>query len=161
MATDYFLKIDGIPGETTDASHKDEIQVLSFSWGASQSGTGAASAGGSGAGKVNMSDFSFNQYVNKASPKLMLACALGTHIASATLTCRRAGEKQQEYLVVKFGEVLISSYQTGGSGGDDRPSESISFNFTKVDIVYKPQNADGSLGGAVPAGYDLKKQEKS
>src|SRR2546421_7469227 len=94
---DYFLKIEGIQGESPDAKHKDEIQVLSFSFGASQHGT-MAFGGGGGAGKVQMQDFHYMMNVNKASPKLFLACATGDHIASAALVCRKAGKEQQEYL---------------------------------------------------------------
>src|SRR5829696_5649875 len=103
---DYFLKIDGIPGESGDAKHKDEIQVLSFSFGESQSGT-MAFGGGGGAGEVQMQDFHFMMNVNKASPKLFLACATGEHIGSAILTARKAGKDQQDYLVIKFTDLLV------------------------------------------------------
>src|SRR5215472_15946713 len=95
---DYFLKLDGIDGESSDAKHKNEIDVESWSWGQSQSGTSGHGTGGGGAGKVNMQDFHFVMKVNQASPKLMLACASGQHIKSGTLTCRKAGGEQQEYL---------------------------------------------------------------
>lgn len=158
--TDYFLKIDGIPGESGDGKHKDEIDVLSFSWGASNSGT-MAYGGGGGAGKVSMQDFHFTMKINKASPLLFLHCSNGKHIPSALLTVREAGEKQQEYLKVKFSDFIVSSYTTGGSGGSDiKPVDSISLNFSKVEFDYKPQNAQGALGGAVTAGWNLKTNEK-
>src|SRR5437660_875330 len=106
-AVDYFLKIEGIEGESADAKHKAEIQVLSFSFGANQAGTHAFGGGG-GAGKVQMQDFHFMMNVNKATPKLMLACASGEHIKSAILVCRKAGKEQQEYLKVTFTDLLIS-----------------------------------------------------
>ena len=109
-----------------------------------------------GAGKVQMQDFHFVMRVNKASPKLMLACAQGEHIKSAILTCRKAGKEQQEYLKVTFSDILVSSYQTGGSGADVVPMDQISLNFSKVEMEYKEQKADGSLGGAIKAHYDLK-----
>src|SRR5437867_6223278 len=96
-ANDYFLKIDGIEGESFDSKHKGEIDVLSFSWGASQTGTLTAGGGG-GAGKVQMQDMKFVMKVNKASPRLMLACATGQHMKGAILTARKAGRDQQEYL---------------------------------------------------------------
>src|SRR5438128_11888840 len=130
-AVDYFLKLKGIDGESADAKHKGEIDVESWSWGESQSGTGHF-GGGSGAGKVQMQDFHFVMKVNKASPKLLLACATGQHIKEATLTCRKAGKDQQEYLKFKFNDLLISSYQTGGSGHSDVvPTDQISFNYSK------------------------------
>jgi type VI secretion system secreted protein Hcp len=154
---DYFLKIDGIQGESQDSKHKNEIEIQSFSWGAVQSGT-ASHGGGMGAGKVQMQDFHFVMRVNKSSPKLMLACATGEHIKNAVLVCRKAGKEQQEYLKVTFTDLLVSSYQTGGSGGDVIPMDQISLNFSKVEIEYKEQKPDGSLGGAIKAFYDMKKQ---
>lgn len=158
-AVDYFLKIEGIEGESTDAKHKKEIDVESWSWGESNSGTHAAGGGG-GAGKVQMQDFHFVMRVNKASPKLMLACATGQHIPKATLVCRRAGTQQQEYLTIEFSDVLVSSYQTGGSAGDIVPVDQISLNFAKIEFTYKEQKPDGTLGGAIKTGYDLKKNTK-
>jgi type VI secretion system secreted protein Hcp len=159
-AVDYFLKIKGIEGEAQDKTHKNEIELESWSWGESNSGSHASGMGG-GAGKVAMQDFHFVMKINKASPKLFLACATGEHIPDAVLTCRKAGKEQQEFLKFKFTDVLISSYQTGGSAhGDIVPTDQISFNFAKIEVDYKPQNADGSLGGSIPAGYNLKQNVK-
>lgn len=153
---DYFLKVDGVEGESPDHKHKNEIQLESWSWGETQTGTHAFGSGG-GAGKVSMQDFHFVMRVNKASPKLMLACATGQHVKEAVLTCRKAGKEQQEFLKVKFTDLLVSSYQTGGSAnGDVIPLDQISLNFAKIEFEYKEQKADGTLGGAVKAGYDLK-----
>ncbi|HKW98163.1 MAG TPA: type VI secretion system tube protein Hcp [Bryobacteraceae bacterium] len=153
---DYFLKLDGIEGESADHKHKNEIHLESWSFGASQSGT-MAFGGGGGAGKVSMQDFHFVMKVNKASPKLFLACATGDHIKSAILVCRKAGKEQQEYLKWTFTDCLVSSYQTGGSGHSDvLPLDQISLNFGKLELEYKEQKADGTLGGAVKAGYDVK-----
>jgi type VI secretion system secreted protein Hcp len=154
-SVDYFLKIDGIQGESPDKTHKNEIQIESFSWGATQSGT-FAHGGGGGAGKVQMQDFHFLMKVNKASPKLMLSCATGEHVKSAILTCRKAGKDQQEYVKVTFTDLLVTSYQTSGSVGEVVPMDQISLNFSKIEMEYKEQKADGSLGGAIKAHYDLK-----
>jgi len=159
MATDYFLKIDGIPGESTDSKHKDDIDVMSWSWGETQSGSHAYGGGG-GAGKVSMQDFNFTMNVNKATPKLLLACASGEHIAKATLICRKAGKEQQEYLKINFSDLLVSSYQTGGSQGDVVPVDSISLNFSKIEFEYYPQDAKGGLGPKVVSGWDLKLNKK-
>jgi len=157
---DYFLKIDGIDGESPDGKHGNEIQVLSWSFGETQGGSHSAGGGG-GAGKVVMQDFNFTMHTNKATAKLFLACANGEHIKSAKLTCRKAGKEQQEYLTWTFSDLLISSYQTGGSGeGGVLPVDQISINFTKVEIGYKPQKADGTLDAENKAGYDLKKNQK-
>jgi type VI secretion system secreted protein Hcp len=158
-SVDYFLKIDGIEGEAEDAKHGKEIELMSWSWGEAQSGSHSGGTGG-GAGKVSMNDFSFTMKCCKASPKLFLACANGEHIKNAILTCRKAGKEQQEFLKWTFSDLLVSSYQTGGSGGDIIPVDSISLNFTKIEVAYKVQKADGTLGEEHKAGYDLKKNVK-
>jgi type VI secretion system secreted protein Hcp len=157
-AVDYFLKIDGIPGESQDDKHMDEIDVESWSWGEVNSGSHAGGGGG-GAGKGSMHDFSFAMRVNKSSPKLFLACANGQHIASAMLTCRKAGKEGQEYLKIKFNDLLVSNFQTGGSGGEVVPVDQISLNFSKIEFSYAPQKQDGSLDSPVVHNYDLKKNK--
>ena len=155
MATDYFLKLDGIEGESSQKDHENQIDLLSWSWSESNSGSSAA-GGGSGSGKVNMSDFSFAMKINKASPNLFKHCASGTHIKEGTLTCRRAGKEPRPYLTIKFTDCLVSSFSTGGSQGDEVPTDSISLNFSKIDYSYSPQKHDGTLGTAIPAAYDQK-----
>lgn len=158
---DYFLKIDGIDGEAQDKTHKNEIQLESWSFGATNGGT--ASVGlGMGAGKVAMGDFHFVMRSNKASPKLYLACCDGEHIKKAVLTCRKAGKDQQEYLKWTFTDLLVSSYQTGGSASSDVvPLDQISINFTEGQVDYKEQKADGTLGGAVTTKYNVKTQSSA
>ena len=154
-ATDYFLKIDGIQGESLDFKHKGEIDVLSFSWGATQSGT-LALGGGGGAGKVQMEGMKFVKRVDKASPILMRACATGEHFKGAILTARKAGKGQQEYLKWTLTDVLVSSYQTGGSQGTI-PADQFALNFGRIDVEYKEQRPDGSLDPiGIRTGYDLK-----
>ena len=159
-AADYFLKIDGIEGESQDSKHKGEIEIQSFSFGATQTGSFAAGGGG-GAGKVSMQDFHFTVPHNKASPKLMLACASGQHIKKAVLTVRKAGKEQQEYLKYTFSDVLVSSFQSGGGGGNVMPVDQISLNFAKIEHEYKEQKADGTLAGSVKAGWDLKQNKEA
>src|SRR5688572_17650408 len=144
-AVDYFLKFAGIKGESTDAKHKDEIDVESWSWGETNAAPAPARSGG-GAGKVQMQDFHFVMRLNKASPELAKACATGEHIKEAILTARKAGKEQQEYLTFKFYDILVSSYQTGGSEGSDVPTDSVSLNYAKIEFAYKEQKPDGSLG---------------
>jgi type VI secretion system secreted protein Hcp len=159
-SVDYFLKIKGIEGESQDKKHAGEIELESWSFGETNSGSHAAGGGG-GAGKVSMQDFHFVMKVNKSSPKLFLACASGEHITEATLTCRKAGKEQQEFYTYKFGDLLVASFQTGGSShGDVLPVEQISLNFAKIEVEYKAQKADGSLDGGIKAGWDLKNNVK-
>ena len=161
MASDIFAKIGDIKGESVTEGHKDEIDVMSFSWGVTQAGT-MATGGGGGAGKAQFSDFSFMTNTSKASPSLFLACASGQHIKEATITVRKAGgdKGQQEYLILKMTDVLVSSFQASGSQGADRPTESVSMAFAKVEFSYIPQKQDGSSGGDITVGWDLKKNAK-
>jgi type VI secretion system secreted protein Hcp len=160
MAADYFLNIDGIKGESPDAKHKDEIQLDSWSWGETQGGSHAAGGGG-GTGKVAMQDFHFTMATNKASPALFVNCATGSHIKKAQLTCRKAGGDQQEYLKVYFEDLIVSSYQTGGSAADKESTrDQIAFNFSTIKFEYAQQKADGSLGSPVIFGYDIKANKK-
>jgi type VI secretion system secreted protein Hcp len=159
-SVDYFLKIDGIEGESKDGKHKGEIELESWSWGETNVGD-AAHRGGMGAGKVSMQDFHFVMKVNKATPKLMQACATGEHLKKAVLTVRKAGTVQQEFLKITMTDLLVSSYQTGSSRGDGIiPVDQISVNFAKVEFEYKEQKTDGSVGGALKAGYDVKANTK-
>jgi type VI secretion system secreted protein Hcp len=155
-AVDFFLKIDGVDGESGDSKHKGEIELESWSWGETQVGAHSAGGGG-GAGKVQMQDIHIVTRVSKASPKLMQACATGEHYKKAVLTCRKAGKEQQEYLKITFSDLLVSSFQIGGSAGSSiLPTEQVSLNFAKIEFEYKEQKADGTLGAVTKSGYDLK-----
>jgi type VI secretion system secreted protein Hcp len=159
-AVDYFLKVEGIEGESKDSIHQGEIDLQSWSWGQTQSAT-FGSGGGGGAGKVSMQDFHFVMYANKASPKLMEYCASGEHISEALLTCRKAGSDQQEFLKVKFNDVLISSYQTGGAATSSLiPTDQIALNFAKIEFEYHEQMDDGTLGGALIGSWNQKLNRK-
>ena len=160
-AIDYFLKLDGITGESVDAKHKGEIELLSFSFGQTLS-VGPGVGSGSGAGKVEMSDFSFTARTSKASPQLFLHCAQGKHIKQALLTVRKAGGSQQEYLKMKLNDILVSSYAIGGSegGAEGEPQDVFSLNFVKLSYDYAAQKADGSLDAPVHAGWDTLKNVK-
>ena len=159
MALNAYLKIDGIDGESRAEKHRNEIEIESFSWGESNF-VSAAGGGGGGAGKVSMQDFHFVMRVSKASPKLFLACATGEHIRDAVLSIGKGGAEQIDYLYWKLTDCLVSSYQAGGSSGDPVPSDSFSLNFKKIEVSYKEQNADGSLGSEIRAGWDLAVSKK-
>jgi type VI secretion system secreted protein Hcp len=161
MAVDLFLKIDGIEGESKDSKHPHEIELTSFSFGATQTGSFSAMGGG-GSGKVRMGDFNFTVPTQISNPKFLHACATGLHIPQAVLTCRKAGKEQQEFLKYTFGDLLVSGFQiVGGSGNSNDPLvEQVSVNFAKIQVEYKEQKADGTLGGSVKAGYDLKQMKE-
>jgi type VI secretion system secreted protein Hcp len=155
MADDMFLKIDGIPGESTDASHKDEINILSFTWGESQ--PVVPISGGSGAaGKVTMQEFHFTMRVNKASPKLFLACASGAHIKNAILTVRRPGAGAVEFLKWTLTDVTVGSYQTSDNAPNGDPlTDQVNLRFAKIEVEYRPVKPDGSLDASVKAGFEV------
>ena len=155
MASDIFAKIGDIKGESLDSKHKDEIEVLSWSWGVQQSGT-MAHGGGGGEGKASFNDFNFTHHVDKASPVLLKACATGEHIKEATITVRKAGKGQQEFLIIKMNDVLITSVNPGVGADSEAVAESVAMQFAKVDLEYKPQKADGSLDAGLHFKYDIK-----
>jgi type VI secretion system secreted protein Hcp len=154
-AVDYFLKIDGIPGESKDTKHPGEVDVLAWSWGETATAP-SGPGGGGGAGKVTIQDLNFTSRISKASPQLMLACASGKHIKSAVLTARGGGKAQAEFLIVTLEDVLVSSHQTAG-GGEDRhgPLESVALNFSRIQVEYRETNPDGTLGTPVKFGWDV------
>ena len=158
MAVDMFLKLEGIEGESQDAKHSKEIDLLAWSWGASQSGTTHMGSGGGG-GKVNVQDFSFTKYVDSATHSLWQRTFDGGHIKEGILTMRKAGGEQQEYLIVTFTDMIVSSISTGGSGGEDRLTENVTLNFSEVKISYFPQKADGTLEAAKDAGWNIATNE--
>jgi type VI secretion system secreted protein Hcp len=158
MAFDGFLKIDGVPGESTDDKHKDWIEILAFNFGMTQpvSAT-ASSAGGASAERVNLQDVSLVKHLDKSSPKLYELCCSGKHIPCVTLELCRAGGDKLKYLEVKIEQVIISSVKPGGRSQslDGFPTETLSFNFGKAKWTYTQQKrADGSGGGNVAGGWD-------
>ena len=156
MAVDIFAKIGDIKGESLDDKHKDEIEVLSFSWGVTN--PASISGGGAGAGKATFHDLSIVHNLDKASPGLLRACATGMHIKDAVITHRKAGKGQQEYLIVKLNDVIITGVTHGGTG--QLISENVTLAFAKVDLEYKPQKPDGSLDAGIHFKYDIKARKE-
>jgi len=160
MATDYFLKLDGIKGESKDSKHKDEIDVLSFSYGVTQS-TSIATGGGLTAGKSTLGAFSFNQTYHKGSVPLFVYCATGKHVENVVFTARKsAGDNQLEYLVIKFESCLVTSVQTMGGSENEIPGETVEIQYSKVTFLYKEQDAKGAVASETPGGYDQKSNKK-
>lgn len=154
MAVDMFLKLDSIKGESVDDKHKGEIDVLSWTWGATQTGTTHSGTGG-GAGKANVQDLSVTKYIDKATPILLKHCLSGIHIKEAILTVRKAGGKPLEYVKIKMGDAIVSALHAGGSGGDERLTETLALNFSKVELEYVPQKADGSGDASIPITWNI------
>jgi type VI secretion system secreted protein Hcp len=157
MAVDMFLNLgDTIKGETQDKTQKaaGDIDVLAWSWGASNSGSFHAGGGG-GAGKANFQDISITKYLDKASPALLIALAKGSHIPVAKLLVRKAGDGQQKYLELTMSKVLVTSVSTGGSGGEDRLTENVSLNFAEVKFEYFLQNEKGVTASGGVFNWDI------
>ncbi|WP_256645128.1 Hcp family type VI secretion system effector [Thermomonas paludicola] len=157
MASDIFLKIDGIDGESADSKHKGEIDVLAWSFGASNSGS-MAYGGGGGTGKVAFQDMTITKRIDKSSPKLLEHCANGKHIKKAVLIARKQGGAQMDYVKVTLSDLLVSSISLAGSGDD---SETISLNFGHIEYIYTAQKSDGSKEGDTGMKWNIKKNEAS
>lgn len=161
MAIEYFLKLDGITGEAAASKHSGEIEVLSWSWGASN----PASMHGTGlsAGKVSFSDLTISKPTDKATAKLLELCCTGKHITKGVLTCcKSTGDKNPaDYLTIKLEEIAITSVQHGGSSGDDIGHESVALAFGKFSLDYKVQGKDGTLTAAGTASWDNFSRESS
>lgn len=154
-SVDYFLKLDSVDGESTDSKHTGEIQLESYSFSETNSSS-FSSGGGGGVGKVSMQDFNFVKRVDKASAKLLAACASGEHLKTATVVCRKAGKEQQEFLTIVMSPVLVTSWKHDGPADSETvPTEKVSIAFGKVEFKYKEQKPDGSLGGEVIGGWDV------
>ena len=164
MAFDAFLNVDGVPGESTDDAHADWIEVLSYSTGVSQATSGSASSGGGASSeRADFQDFSIVKTLDKASPKLAVACADGTHISEVVLELCRAGGDKVKYMEYKLSDCIVSSVRPGGSsqGGEALPLEEVSFNYGKIEWTYTQQKrADGSGGGNVAGGWNLETNTK-
>ena len=156
MASDIFAKLGDIKGESADSKHKDEIEVLSFSWGVTNGGSVVSGPGG-GAGKATASEIALVHAIDKASPALMRACATGTHLKDATITHRKAGKGQIEYLVVKLDDILITAVTHAGDTQSN--AETVNLSFAKIALEYRPQKEDGSLDAGVHFKYDFKTQK--
>lgn len=153
--SNYFLKIDGIDGESADEKHAGSIDIESWSWGVSSPGSHAGGGGG-GAGKVHMQDLVVTRQLDKASPKLMLACATGQMLRSALLICRRTVSDGEpvEYYRIRLTDVLVTSVQTSGHSGESVPTESLSLNFAKIEWEYVPVDRSGRPEEPVRAEFD-------
>ncbi|MES0882291.1 Hcp family type VI secretion system effector [Roseibium sp. SCP14] len=160
MAVDYFLKIEGIPGEAQDKTHKDEIDVLAWSWGASQSGT-THMGSGSGSGKAHFQDLSLTKYVDKSTPALLQHLSTGKHINKCTLFVRKAaGDSPLEYIKIEMKDIIVTSISSGGAGSEDRITENLTLNFGEYKYIYTEQKPDGSKGAAPEFAWDIAANEK-
>jgi len=158
MAVDYYLKLDGIEGEAVSTGFEKTIQLLSYSLGGSQT-TSVAGTGGSGAGKVDLSDLSVMKYYDKASPAVFKALVTGTHIKTGVLSATKAGGGGKPFLKISFGELFITSKQISASS--EIPTESVSFSYNTIKVEYSTQNEQGILTAVAAVNYDVKTNKPS
>lgn len=159
MAVDMFIKLDGIKGEAQDKTWKDQIDILAWSWGVSNSGT-THMGSGSGAGRAAFQDISITKWIDKSSPILFQMTTTGKHIPAGQLVCRKAGGTQMEYILIDIKDILVTSVSLGGSGGEDRLTENVSLNFGSFKYQYKEQLNTGGTGAVPDFKYDIAAQEE-
>jgi type VI secretion system secreted protein Hcp len=154
MAVDLFLKLDDIEGESIDAAHGREIELLTWHWALKQRGS-AHRGVGAGTGKVQIADLVFTKYTDRATPNLVKMCCSGRHFRNARLTVRKAGGVPLDYLVVQLTDGIVSSVHFGEERCDERMIETVTLNFAAFNFDYTLQNADGSRGATVPASWNI------
>jgi len=158
MAVDYFLKLDGIQGESSDDKHAGWIQIMSWSWGASQVSS-VAGTGGSGAGKADLSDFSIMKYLDKASTPIFKALVTGTHIKTGNFEAVKAGAGGKPFFKVDFQELFVTSQQESASS--EIPTESVSFSYNQIKVEYSQQNEQGIVTTTGAVTYNTKTNKVS
>jgi len=143
---DLFLKIDGIQGESLDRVHANEIDVLAWSWGATAPSVVRAGGAGAGAGKATFNDLTITKYVDASSPALVAAISTGKRITSLILTVRRANGAPQgvDYFTLTLSDALVTGVSVSTSGGEDRMTENVTFNYGTFTYSYTPIKKDGS-----------------
>lgn len=147
-AFDFFLKIDGIEGSSKDDKHKGEIEILDFTFTLSFQKT------------LQFDDLSFVTAIEKSTPKIFLACVKGDHIKQALITCRKAGGNQEEFLKITLSDFIVSFLKIADLGtADPVPMAFFTLNYSKIEMEYKEQKADGTLGGPIKAGWNLKENQ--
>ena len=162
MAFDAFLlfKEPGtaaypLKGETQDAGFTNAFEISEFSFGAENTINISSATTGAGAGKATFKEFTVKKMVDNASPKLLVTLGMGGHYKKVQLFLRKAGAEKGKtgaaYLTFAFGMVAVKSLEWSGSSGDDVPTETVIFEYGELQVGYKPQKEDGSLG-ALEAG---------
>lgn len=155
MSYGIFIKMDGIMGESTDAKHRGEIDVLYWSWGVTISSSTAVGGAAGATGKPIPADLKFSHFIDLASPSLIKTCASGRHIKEAVVTVQKAGAAPQEFLIIKLYDVMVRSVETDGNALENRATENVALNFSKVEFVYNEYKQDGKLGSTNKMLWDV------
>lgn len=159
MASNVFCKVDGIPGESTDDKHKDYFEVLSYTHGQKQQAAGSVSGTGAHvAGRVDHDTFTVVKHIDKATPKLSVACSKGEHIKSVVIECFRHLGENVKFMEYKLTDCIVKShYPSGGSEG--LPTETVSFSYAKIEWSYTQYDNKGKKQGEVKTSFDLEHQK--
>ena len=160
MPVDMFIKLDGINGESKDARHPDEVEVLSWNWGMNSPTPTPDRRGGAGAGKVSIQDLAISKFVDAATPGLLLSCASGKRIKTALLSVRTSRDRPFDIVRMKLEDIGVSSVVVTGVTVENRPTESISLSFARVQLEYTGQKPDGTAGASIAFGWDVKTNAK-
>ena len=155
MSYAIFIKMDGIKGESRDAKHEGEIEVLSWSWGVTNLASEIAGKVGGAAGKASSSDLVFSHRIDLASPSLIKACASGRHLKEAVVTVQKAGPEPRPFLVIKLYDLIVKSVETGVDTLENSTTVNVALSFSRMEIVYNEQNPDGKLGSSNRVLWDI------
>jgi type VI secretion system secreted protein Hcp len=154
MAERWFLKLDGIAGESTDERHRGEIDVTAWSFGVSHPGSGPAGAGAGRGGRPVFDELHVEAPLSIATPPLFAACASGRHLRTAVLTGARGGAPRLEFVTYSLEDVLVVAVHHGDTV-EGVPTDAVALGFKRIRISYRPQLPDGAAGAAVTAGWDV------
>jgi len=143
MAYVIFIKMDGITGESTDAKHRGEIDVLSWSWGVTLSSS--THVGGAGeAGKAIPADLKFSHRIDLASPSLIKACASGRHIKEAVVSVQKTGAAPFEFLTIKLSDVTVKSVEPVVNTLENNATEIVGLDFSRMEFEYRQDLKPGA-----------------
>jgi len=159
MPSNVFCKVAGIPGESSDDKHKDYFEVLSFSHGMEQGSAGDESTvGGHVSGRVRHQPFVVVKTLDKASPKLALACSKGEHQDSIVVECFRHLGENVKFMEYKMSHTIIRSIHPSGEN-EGMPTETVSFSYAKIEWTYTQYDNTGKKQGETKGGWDCEKNK--
>jgi type VI secretion system secreted protein Hcp len=150
-----FLRVDGVQGDSADARHRGEIELLSWSLGLTTPVAATSAGAAATVGRADFQPLRVTQRIDRAVPALVQIGASGRHVQSAVLSCRRPGREAADYLKITLQDVLVSGVRLGDSA-DAPPGAEITLAYGRISIEYRQQMPDGSLGPAAIGGWDVR-----
>jgi len=152
-----FVKIAGVPGESTDERFAKQVEALNYSWSIIRDdASDIVTGGGQSADKPKFSEFAITKLIDVTSPTLFLYSANAKHIASVTISLtHEENNGQRVFMVYRLNNVVIGSVHTSSAEGSPRPVENISFAYSQIILTYTPRDETGAAGEKVSFGWDL------